>query len=36
MPDGNQAASGGMKDTCILVTLENEVYTVSSVIKQDV
>ena len=39
MLDGNQAASGGTKDTCILVTLEKNVYTVykvSNVMKQDI
>lgn len=36
MPDGNQAASGGTKDTCTLVTLDRTVYTISTVMKQDV
>lgn len=36
MPDGNQAASGGTKDTFILVTLEKKLYTVSRLLKEDV
>lgn len=35
MPDGNQAASGGTKDTCVLVTFEKIEYMVSCVMKQD-